>query len=210
MARKIVTTVALLVAFLALSGTAHARGGNYVFEGGSEEARAQVRAALGASSFNWNVVRRQVTIVIADCGCAGAEPGRIFLDESTLVSSPFGRRYAWGIVQHEYAHQVDFLLFSQAERRALRKQLGGADWCHERQGVGHDDHGCERFATALTWAYWRSPDNVQRPHWAGKKPAVAPFKRLVNRLVRQAAARPSHAAAPAGASGLALEHTALG
>ena len=42
-----------------------------------------------------------------------------------LVSSPFGPRYAWGIVQHEYAHQVDFLLFGRSERRAIRRVLGG-------------------------------------------------------------------------------------
>jgi hypothetical protein len=57
-----------------------------------------------------------ITISISRCGCAGATPGSILLDEDTLTSSPFGARYAWGIVQHEYAHQVRL----PAPRRARR------------------------------------------------------------------------------------------
>lgn len=186
------TTLAALATALCLAGGAQAAGGNYVFVGGSDEAREQVRAALKASSFNWGVVSQQITIQISRCGCGGARPGTIVLDEDVLLSSPFGPRYAWGIVQHEYAHQVDFLLFGTRERRTLRQVLGGKDWCYERPGLAHDDHGCERFATMVAWSYWRSPDNAQRPDWAARPPIrPAAFRRLANRLVAQALARRS-------------------
>jgi hypothetical protein len=50
--------IVLLVALAALFVTAKAQagGGAYVFSGGSEAARAQVRAALEASSFDWGLV----------------------------------------------------------------------------------------------------------------------------------------------------------
>ena len=51
-----------LLAVLALAGTAAAGGGTYVFDGGTPIQRAQVRAALEASAFDWNLVPARVTI----------------------------------------------------------------------------------------------------------------------------------------------------
>jgi hypothetical protein len=190
MARTLRTLVVALSAALALAGTAQAQGGGYAVVGGSEAAAAQVRAALDASAFDWSVLPAQVTIEITRCGCAGAQPGTIVLDEETLTSSPFGPRYAWGIVQHELAHQLDFLLFARRERRILRRQLGGSAWCHEQAGVAHDANVCERFATAVAWAFWPSRENVQRPAWRAPRPLRArSFRRLATRLVAHAAAR---------------------
>ena len=55
--------VLLLVsfAFLALPAGALARGGDYAFDGGSQAQRSQVRAALGASLFDWSAVPTRVT-----------------------------------------------------------------------------------------------------------------------------------------------------
>jgi hypothetical protein len=184
MARKLHSTLVAVAAALALTGTADAAGGNYVFAGGSEQAREQVRAALEASRFDWNLVSQEITIRITRCGCAGAKPGVIVLDEDVLVNPAHGKRYAWGIVQHEYAHQVDFFLFGPGERARVKRLLGGKDWCYEVPGVGHDDHGCERFAITLAWAYWRSADNIQRPDWAGAarvKPTQ--FRRVLSGLL---------------------------
>jgi hypothetical protein len=182
-------SLAALAGALALAGTAQARGGDYVIVGGSEEAAAQVRAALDASAFDWDVVG-PVTIEITRCGCAGAQPGRIVLDEATLTSSPFGPRYAWGIVQHEFAHQLDFLVLGASERRELRRQLGGSAWCHEVPGRPHDENTCERFATAVAWAFWPSRENVQRPDWRTPRPLRAgAFRKLAAHLVSRAAAR---------------------
>jgi hypothetical protein len=166
---------------------ARAGGGNYVFEGGSEAARQQVRAALDASEFSWGRVGQTITIRISQCGCAGATPGVIVLDEATLVASPFGDRYAWGIVQHEYAHQVAYLLLDDADVREARNALGGADWCYETPGVAHDDHACERFAATFAWTYWPSADNNQRSEAVVSAKA---FRTLMSRLL------PAHRASP--------------
>jgi hypothetical protein len=29
-------------------------------------------------------------------------------------------------------------------------------------GLGHDEHGCERFADVFSWAFWPTQDNVLR------------------------------------------------
>ncbi|MGH2994877.1 MAG: hypothetical protein ACRDON_06665 [Gaiellaceae bacterium] len=165
-ARRLLLVLAMVVAALALPSTASATGGNYAFVGGSQEARTQVRAALEASSFDWDRVPVEVTIRITNCGCAGAKPGEIVLDEDMIVRSPFGPKYAWGIVQHEYAHQLDFFRFGPREHATLLRKLGGEAWCYEVKGLAHDDYGCERFATMIAWAYWPARANVQRPHWS--------------------------------------------
>ncbi|HEX2045489.1 MAG TPA: hypothetical protein VHF23_07685 [Gaiellaceae bacterium] len=181
-ARRLLLPLALLVGVLVPAGDALARGGDYTIEGGSLEAQAQVHAALAASRFDWGVVPARITIRITRCGCAGSRPGEIVLDEDALVRSPFGPRYAWGVVQHEYAHQVDWLVLRPRERRALARRLGARAWCHDEPGLAHDDYGCERFATSLAWAYWRSPENVQRPTW--ERPfQPRPFRSLLARFV---------------------------
>lgn len=190
-ARRLLLVVATVVAALALPGTASATGGNYAFVGGSQEARAQVRAALEASSFVWDRVPFEVTIRITNCGCAGAKPGEIMLDEKTLVRSPFGARYAWGIVQDEYAHQVDYFLFHARERAMLLRSLGANAWCYEVGGLAHDDYGCERFAAMVAWAYWPSRDNIRRPVW-GTTLSRAQFRALVDGLLsRPRSVRPA-------------------
>jgi hypothetical protein len=155
--RHLVLLVALAAFFV--PAKAQAGGGTYVFSGGSEAARAQVRAALEASSFDWGLVPATVTVRIANCGCAGASPGLIVLDEKLLAAAPYGRAYTWAVVQHEYAHQVwDFALDDRA-RAVLRARLHSADLCYEQPGLPHDAHACERFSDTLTWAYWPDPEN---------------------------------------------------
>lgn len=183
--------LAALLASLVLPGQAQARGGNYVFVGGSDEARAQVRAALDRSSFDWGRIPVEVTIRITNCGCAGSKPGEIVLDEEMIVNSPFGPRYVWGIAQHEYAHQIDFFRFGARERASLLRRLGGKAWCYEVKGVAHGDNGCERFATMVAWAYWRARANVQRPAWSTSL-TRAEFRALVDGLLA-----PNRAARPA-------------
>ena len=170
-ARRLLPVVFVALASLAWAGNAPAAGGHYVFDGGSAEARLQVRAALDRSAFDWSLVQATITIRISDCGCAGSRPGEILLDERQLTASPFGPRYAWGIVQHEYAHQLDFFLLTPADRERVIRRFGGAAWCYEVRGLARDDYGCERLATLVAWAYWRSTANVERPDWL---PADAP------------------------------------
>jgi hypothetical protein len=162
MARALRSILVAIVASFALASTAHAAGGDYVLEGGSAEAQATVHSALDASRFNFDRVPAQITIRITDCGCAGARAGLIVLDEHVLVDGTLEEKYAWGLIQHEYAHQVDYFLFQDDDRAASRRVLGGKDWCYEVSGLAHDEHGCERFADVFSWAFWPTEDNVLR------------------------------------------------
>lgn len=148
--------VALVLLALAVAPSALASGGNYVFDGGTRAERAQVTAALAASSFNWGLVPGPVVVHIAGATSPHAEPGAIWLD-STLLDSG---RFAWGVVQHEYAHEVDFAVLTDSMRGTLHELLRGQSWWG---GEGHASLDCERFADALAWAYWPSPQNVMQP-----------------------------------------------
>jgi hypothetical protein len=185
MARSFRTTLLALLASLALAGTAQAAGGNYVIEGGSPEAQETVRAALSASTFDFGRVPAQIKIKISRCGCAGARPGVIVLDEAVITEKSLGPRYSWGIIQHEYAHQIDYFLFQERDRAAVRRTLGGKDWCYETAGLSHDEHGCERFADVFSWAFWPSKRNVLRADAKAIAPRMSPkqLRAFVNRLL---------------------------
>ena len=177
---------ALTAAFaaLALSGVAQAAGGNYVFDGGTPKEQAQVRSALNVSAFNWSLVPAQITVHIAPgFGTSDATPGELWLDSALLDSGVF----SWGVVQHEYAHQVDFFLLDDAKRAALAPQLGGQSWW---QGAGaplaHGQLTCERFASTLAWAYWPSARNSMKPQSRNdESSAMAPaaFRALIAQVL---------------------------
>jgi hypothetical protein len=115
----------------------------------------------------------------------------VFLDSALLDAGQF----AWGVVQHEFAHQVDFFLLDDGKRELLEQQLGGRDWCYRAPGYTHSDLACERFASELAWAYWPSAANSMKPaspgDEAGAMPVVA-FRVLLAELLGV----PSVAAAP--------------
>ncbi|MDX6485498.1 MAG: hypothetical protein QOF43_651, partial [Gaiellaceae bacterium] len=69
-------------------------------------------------------------------------------------------RFSWGVVQHEYAHQIDFTVLTDDMRARLHGLLGGSSWW---AGATHSELDCERFADAVAWSYWPSPDNVMKP-----------------------------------------------
>ena len=62
---------------MASAPNAFARGGSYNFEGGTAAQRAQVEKALAASSFDWSLVRNQVTIHIERDIDSHATPGAV-------------------------------------------------------------------------------------------------------------------------------------
>jgi hypothetical protein len=183
MLRPLRILLAALACLLVTAGTARAAGGSYVFDGGTPSQRAQVHAALEASAFDWSLVPGTVTIHIARAIESEALPGEIWLDADLLDSG----RFAWGVVQHEYAHQVDFLLLTSAARAELAAALGGSDWCDSaRHDIAHSAHGCERFASTLAWAYWPARDNCMRPESrTDEAAAMAPaaFRKLLARLI---------------------------
>lgn len=178
------TLLALLASmiFCTFAPVALASGGNYVFDGGTPAEQANVTAALNASSFDWSVIPGTISVHIGSVGGSYAAPGAVFLDSSLLDSGSF----AWGVVQHEFAHQVDFLMFDDADRAELETALGGKNWCYTVAGLPHSAYGCERFASELAWAYWPSSANCMSPvstdGESGGMP-VAAFRSLVAQIL---------------------------
>jgi hypothetical protein len=179
--RAVVGVLAAAAAFLV--DPALAAGGNYVFDGGTAAEQQQVRDALAASSFDWSAVPGAVTIHIGTFATDEAVPGEIFLDGRLLDSGPF----AWGVVQHEYAHQVGFWLLDDAARARVTAALGASGWCYTAEpALNHDRYGCERFASTLAWTYWQSPANCMKPAALGAESsgmAPAAFRALLVSLL---------------------------
>jgi hypothetical protein len=163
--------------------TAQAATGGYVFDGGTAGERATVRHALGASTFDWSLVPGRVTIHITRGGDSYAIRGEIWLSAKLLARG----RAAWGVVQHEYAHQVDFFLFDSTVRKSLNRALGGKGWWPGRAGeqFRHSQYGAERFASTLAWAYWPSPQNTLIRYARTETTAMPParFRRMLSDLV---------------------------
>ncbi len=158
-----------------------ASGGRYTVVGGTARNTAEVKKALDASRFDWSLVQEEITIHVVPGKEALSTPGHIWLSPELLSSGTF----AWGIVQHEYAHQVDFSLLDGAKRGFLTA-AHAAGWCHEVAGLRHDRYGCERFASTLAWAYWPDARNALRPRSAKDEAAAmkpAPFRALLTKLI---------------------------
>jgi len=173
--------LAVLLAAAAVAAPASGADGRFAIEGGTAREQAQVRAAIGASTFDWSVLPSPVTIRIAEAGASSSSPGLVVLDADLLDAG----RLSWGVVLHELAHQVDFLLFDDAVRARLAAELGAESWWPE-PGVAHGALGCERFASTLAWAFWPSRDNVMRPvSPADESAAMAPgaFRTLLAALL---------------------------
>ena len=170
--RLLVSVLSLLATALVFSGGALASGGNYVFQGGTPTQQQTVKDALNASSFNWSLVTQQITIDIAPIAVDDSVPGTIYLDPSLLNSG----EYSWGVVQNEYANQVDFFLLPQTADASINTALGGTVWCRDdNPGLQTAQYGCERFASTLAWAYWQNPENCINPaDTGGISGAMAP------------------------------------
>jgi hypothetical protein len=172
MLKRLLILVVPVAAALAIASPAFAAGGNYVFDGGSRAEQMQVTEALNASEFPWRIVPGPVTVHIARGVASHAAPGEIWLDADLLDAG----RFSWGVVQHEYGHQVDFTLLTDADRAQLHTLLGGVTWGGPE---GHASLDCERFADLVSWAYWSSQDNVMKPasaHDEGGQVAPAVFR----------------------------------
>jgi hypothetical protein len=166
--------VLLLFSVAASPGTATAA---YTIDGGTPAEHATVRVGLAASSFPWQVVPTHVRIHIEPGVLSHAVPGEIWLDSHLLDAGHF----SWAIVQHEFAHQVDFFLLDDAERVELTGRLGGVSWWNSTRyalapdgSLAHGQLTAERFASTLTWAYWPSRANVLRPESPSDESAALP------------------------------------
>jgi hypothetical protein len=179
--KGLATTPVLLA--LALPTSARAAGGTYDFDAGTQNERAQVTAALNASSFDWNAVPARIRIHIVRGTRSHAIPGEIWIDADLLDTG----RFSWGVVQHEYAHQVDFLMLADTDRMQLSTLLGGKAWWNPL-GVtlAHSQLAGERFASTLAWSYRPSPENSMRPQGPGDESAAmepARFRTLMQRIL---------------------------
>jgi hypothetical protein len=174
---SLLAAIALMVA-----PAANARGGSYAIDGGTSAERAVVRDALTASSFDWSLVPVQIKIHVVRGVVSHASAGEIWLDGNLLDSG----RFAWGVVQHEYAHQVDFFLLNDEMRATLAAALGTGAWCSGGVDMAHGDQGCERFASTLSWAYWSNSANCLKPQSKRDEAGAmspASFRTLVSRLL---------------------------
>lgn len=177
-----VRLAALIAAALVLPSSALAGGGNYTFDGATPAERATVRAALNASSFDWDIVSEPVTIHVGDVGTSTAQPGHIWLDRGLLAAG----RFAWATVMDEYAHQIDFTVLDPLSRSILQQRLGVSAWCYEVAGLPHSSYGCERFSSMVAWAYWPSKESSYRPESPADESASMPareFRQLLATLV---------------------------
>jgi hypothetical protein len=188
----------LATCFGVFSPSALAAGVTFNLIGGTQGQQATVKSALGASSFDWGVIPRTINIHVGAYGDSYSTYGDVYLDASLLNSG----RWAWGVVQHELGHQVDFFLFDDAKRATMLNLLGGKDWCYSVQGLKHSDYGCERFASELAWAYWQSPDNSMRPTAPGDEAGFVPVAQFRAALAL-ILGRPSLADAPSSATAFA-------
>ena len=161
--------LAALVLAAGFAPAARAAGGNVVFAGGTPSQRDQVQAALDASSFDWSLLP-EITVHIGSIGGSYATPGNVYLDASLLDAGEF----SWGVVQHEFGHQVDFFLLTDDERADLTARLGAAGWCYGVPDLPHSAYGCERFASELAWAYWPSSQNCMQPDPSSAEAAGMP------------------------------------
>ena len=180
--RRHLLPLAVAGAAALLSVTPAAAGGPAVtFDGGTPTEQAQVRGALQASSFDWSLLPQPIAVHIGATG-SFAMPGNIYLNAGLLDAG----QLSWGVVLHEFGHEVDFLLLTDADRAQLQAALGAKDWCYETAGLQHSDHGCERFASELSWAYWPSAGNVLRPTGPGGESSGMPaadFRALVDHML---------------------------
>jgi hypothetical protein len=149
----------------------------YSLDGGTPTEQATVRTGLAASSFPWRIVPAHVQIHIQPGVLSHAVPGEIWLDSHLLDAG----RFSWAVVQHEFAHQVDFFLLNDASRIELAARLGGISWWNSTRdalapdgSLAHGQLTAERFASTLTWAYWPCRANILRPESPSDESATLP------------------------------------
>ncbi len=165
-----------------LSSSADETRRGHVVIGGTAAQKAEVQMAVEASTFNWHVIPVVVKIRIVDGPKSWARRGEIHLSSELLDKG----RASWGTVQHEYGHQVDLFLLDDADRKKLRRALGGYAWLPKTEAVPHAERGAERFASTLAWAYWQSQGNSMRPRSAADESAAmkpARFRALLDRVL---------------------------
>lgn len=185
-AARLLAGVAATLAALALAAPAGAAGtAATAVDGGTPAQRAQVQAALNASSFDWSVIPVRVRVHLVPGVAPHSSPANVWLDPRLLDTG----RFSWAVIQDEFAHQIDFYRLDEAARAQLNRALGTSVWCHaDDPALPHSAYGCERFTALLVWAYWPAPDNAYRPVTRSDESAAAPparFRELLGSLLQK-------------------------
>jgi hypothetical protein len=186
--RLLAAVVGVSALVLPLAQRAAAGGGNYTITGGTAAEQATVRAALDASSFDWSLLP-QIQVSIQPGGGDSATSGRVALDPQVLDMGTF----SWAIVQHEFAHQIDFYLLNNPERAQLAQAIGGVEWFPSDGALPHAAYTCERFASLVSWAYWPSAENSLRPSSPADEAggmAPAAFRALLSGMLNDSTTSP--------------------
>lgn len=177
------------------------------FSGGTLAERATVIAALAASSFPWHIIPQPIAVRIASGLETQSTPGTVSIDANLLDTGSF----AWGIVQHEFAHQVDFLVIDSSKREALWRLVGGRAWCWGGTAsvLDHAAYGCERLASTIAWAYWPSPANAISPVGSAEVAVAdaAAFRRALTRILAASSAPVERAAGVTAAAAAQRDRT---
>ena len=180
--------------------------------------------ALGpeASSFDWSLIPGTITVHIG--GLRRLVLGLRATSTWTPPSLDSGR-FAWGVVQHEFAPPGRLL--------PLRRRASGhsCSQCARRQGLVLSVPSLDALRLRLralrlelAWAYWQSPDNVMKPQKTERRVAAscpcAQFRALARPAARRAGdcaaarrrrrspRRSRHAAGEAATSGAAATRSA--
>ena len=152
--------VAIVAALIFVAST-YAVGGNYTVIGTPEQ-EGVVRGALDISRYDWSRVPHVTIRIVPELvNEAEAVPGEIRVRADILN---YGRA-SWGTIQHEYAHQVDFFLMTDAMRVEAMRFFGLSVW-HDPT-LPHDRQAAELFASTLAWVYWPSVKNLMRRETRG-------------------------------------------
>ena len=190
-----VRTAVILIAaaFLAVPSTGLAYGGKVQFVGGTPREQRQVTAALQVSTFDWDVLPAVVNVHIVPGANSHALPGDVYLDADLLDAGTF----AWGVVQHEFAHEFDFFFLRASDHTTLLPQLGGVAWFANGAvgeapdgGLAHQQLGAERFASTFAWSFWQSSSNTMKPRSKNDESAAmapAAFRALIASIVARSA-----------------------
>jgi hypothetical protein len=174
-------SVGLLLAAAPAETASRFASASFTLDGGSARERAQIEAALAASAFDWQQLPVAIHVHVRPRMAARATPGHVWLSSELLASG----RFAWAVIQDEFAHQVDFFLLDEEERALLNAALGGTSW-YGAPGTPHDRLGAERFASTLVWTYWPSRENSYRPRSSTDVSAALDperFRRLLGLLL---------------------------
>jgi hypothetical protein len=184
MLRRILIGLAAAAAVCAFASPALASDVSLSFDGGTQAEQGQVRAGLDASSFNWGMIPGPIVVHIRRGVDSHAVPDEVWFDANLLDAG----RYSWGVVQHEFAHELDYTVLTDAMRAQLHTLLGGESWW-STDAEAHCQADSERFADLVSWAYWTTRDNVLRPAGAadeGGQVSPAQFRAALAALLPQA------------------------